>query len=142
MSITLLACETSAILKHRELYSGLCGDLNGKEIQRRGDTCIHVGFPGIFSSVQFSRSVVSNSLRPHESQHARPPYPSPTHILVVKNLPASAKDTGDMGLIPGSGRSPRGGNGNPLWYSCLENPMDRGPWWAMAHGVAESDVTE
>ena len=58
---------------------------------------------------------------------------------VVKNLPANA---GDMGLIPGSGRSPGEGNGNPLQYSCLENPMDRGAWWATVHGVTkESDTT-
>ena len=43
-----------------------------------------------------------------------------------------------MGSIPGSGRSPGGGSGNPLQYSCLENPMDRGPWWATVHGVAKS----
>ena len=47
-----------------------------------------------------------------------------------------------MGLIPGSRRSPEGGNGNPLQYSYLENPTDRGAWWATAHGVAESDLTE
>ena len=57
---------------------------------------------------------------------------------MVKNLPAHAGDTGDVGLIPGSGRSPGGGNGNPLQYSCLENPMDRGAWWAIVHGVAKS----
>ena len=49
----------------------------------------------------------------------------------VKNPPASAGDTGDMGLIPGSGRSPGEGNGNPLQYSCLVNPMDKGVWQAM-----------
>ena len=49
---------------------------------------------------------------------------------VVKNPPASAGDARDVGLIPGSGRSPREGNGNPVHYSCLENPMDRGAWWA------------
>ena len=54
---------------------------------------------------------------------------------MVKNLPANA---GDEGSIPGSGRSPGGGNGNPLQYSCLENPMDRGAWWATVHGVAKS----
>ena len=46
----------------------------------------------------------------------------------------SACNVGDLGLIPGSGRSPGGGNGNPLQYSCLENPMDRGAWWATVHG--------
>ena len=50
--------------------------------------------------------------------------------LVVKNLPASTGDIRDVGLIPGSGRSPGGGHGNPLQYSCLENPLDRGAWWA------------
>ena len=57
--------------------------------------------------------------------------------LVVKNPPASARDTGDSGLIPGSGTSPGGGNSNPSQYSYLENPMGRGAWWAAAHGVAE-----
>ena len=49
-------------------------------------------------------------------------------VLVVKNLPAKARDTGDLGSIPGSGRSPGGGNGNALQESCLENSMDRGAW--------------
>ena len=49
---------------------------------------------------------------------------------VVKNLPANVGDARDMGLISGSGRSPGEGNGNPLQYSCLENPMHRGAWWA------------
>ena len=48
----------------------------------------------------------------------------------------SACIAGDLGLIPGLGRSPGEGNGNPLQYSCLENPMDRGAWWATVHGVA------
>ena len=58
--------------------------------------------------------------------------------LAVKNLPANAADIRDVGSIPGLGRSPRGGNGNPLQYSCLENPMDRGAWEATVHGVAKS----
>ena len=59
---------------------------------------------------------------------------------VIKNLPACAGDTGDMGLITGSGRSPGGGNGNPLQYSFLENPMDRGAWQAAVHGVTKSQT--
>ena len=62
--------------------------------------------------------------------------------LVVKNLPTSAGDIRDMGLIPGLGRSPGGGHGNPLQYSCLENSMDRGAWQTKVHEVAESDMTE
>ena len=61
---------------------------------------------------------------------------------MVKNPPASARDARDLGLIPGLGRSPGGGNGNLLQYSCLENPMDRGARQAAVHGVAESDTTE
>ena len=56
---------------------------------------------------------------------------------MVKNLPSNAEDTRDLGLIPGSGRSPGGGNGNPLQYLCLENPMDRGAWTAV-HRVSKS----
>ena len=55
--------------------------------------------------------------------------------LVVKNLPADAGDVGDSGLIPGSGRSPGGGNGNLLQYTCLKSPMDREVSWATAHRV-------
>ena len=54
--------------------------------------------------------------------------------LVVKNPSAYAGEVRDMGSIPGSGRFPGEGNGNPLQYSCLENPMDRGAWWAMVKG--------
>ena len=52
----------------------------------------------------------------------------------------SACSAGDLGLIPGSGRSPGEGNGNSLQYSCLENPMDRGAWWAIVHGVAKNQT--
>ena len=59
---------------------------------------------------------------------------------VVKNLLANAGDAGGTGLIPGQGRSPGIGNGNPLQYSCLENSMDREVWWATVHGVAKSQT--
>ena len=61
---------------------------------------------------------------------------------MVKNLPASAADAGHVGSVSGSGRSPGEGNGNLLQYSCLGNPMDRGAWRAIIHGVTkESDMT-
>ena len=59
---------------------------------------------------------------------------------VVKNLPANAEDAGAVGLVPGSGKSPGGGNGNPLQYSCLENSMDGGAWWATLHRVTKSQT--
>ena len=57
---------------------------------------------------------------------------------MVKNLPTSAGDAGDLGLIPGSGSSPQVGNGNRLQYPCLKNATDSEAWWAIAHGVAKS----
>ena len=59
---------------------------------------------------------------------------------MVKNLPANAGDIRDVGSIPEWGRSLGGGHGNPLQYSCLENPRDRGAWWATVHGVAKSQT--
>ena len=60
-------------------------------------------------------------------------------VLLVKNLPLCARiDVRDEGSIPRLGKFPRGGRGNPLQYSCLENPRDRGAWWAMVHGVAKN----
>ena len=61
---------------------------------------------------------------------------------MIKNLPASAGDLRDAGLVSGSGRSPGGGHGNPLQYSCLENSMDRGVWQATVHMTANSHMTE
>ena len=52
----------------------------------------------------------------------------------------SAHNAGDLGSIPGSGRSPGEGSGNPLQYCCQENPMDRGDWWATAHGITKSQT--
>ena len=60
--------------------------------------------------------------------------------LVVKNPPANAGDVRDLTSIPGSGRSPGVGHGNLLQYSCLENSIDRGVWWAMVHRVAKSQT--
>ena len=59
---------------------------------------------------------------------------------VLKNLPANAGDSGHVGFIPGTGRSPGVGNGNPLQDSCLRNPVDRGAWWATVHGVTKSQI--
>ena len=59
-------------------------------------------------------------------------------FLGGSEVKVSACNAGDLGSIPGLGRSPGEGNGNPLQYSCLENPMDGGAWWATVHGVAES----
>ena len=60
--------------------------------------------------------------------------------LVVKNPPANASDSRDVSLIPGLGRSPGEGNGNPLQYPCLENSMDRGALWVTVHGVTKSQT--
>ena len=66
--------------------------------------------------------------------------------VVIYSFPGGSEDKvsacseGDLGLIPGSGRSPGEGNGNPLQYSCLENPMDGGAWWAAVHRVAKSQT--
>ena len=61
-------------------------------------------------------------------------------MLVVKDLPTSAGDIRDAGSIPGLGRSPEGGHDNALQYSCLENPIDRGDWWATVHEFAKSQT--
>ena len=67
----------------------------------------------------------------------------PSGSVVKSHYIVSPCNVGDVDLIPGLGRSSGGGYGNPLQYSCLENPMDRGAWWATVHGVSEeSDITE
>ena len=83
---------------------------------------------------------ISVSLREDRSQFELPsPLSGFPGGSVVKNAPTNS---GVEGSIPGSGRSPGEGNGNPFEYSCLGNPMDRGAWWATIHGVAkESDIS-
>ena len=104
--------------------------------------------------------------RTHICAHTHPPHTHPTHTLeyysaikkneimpfaetwvdlgyfpggsVVKNPLAETGDAGDEGSIPGFGGPPEEGNGNPLQYSCLGNPMDRGAWWSTVHGIAKS----
>ena len=90
------------------------------------------GKPGVLQSMGSPR--VGHDLKTEQQQ----PYIYTQVALVAKNLPAKARDLRDMGSIPGSGRSQGGGNGNPLQYSCLENPMDRGAWQATVLGVAKS----
>ena len=63
---------------------------------------------------------------------------APQVALVIKNLLANAGDIRDIGSNPGTGKSLGGGHGNPLQHSCLENPVDRGAWWAAAYGLAQS----
>ena len=83
-----------------------------------------------FSQKAKSPSKISQGIRSRASQVA----------LVVKNPPANAGGLRDMSLIPGSGRSSEGGHDNPLQYSCLDNPMDRGTCWATAHSVTTSQT--
>ena len=75
----------------------------------------------------------------HTHTHAHIGFPSSSE---VKESAYNVGATEDGGSVPGWGRSPGGGHGNLLQYSCLENPMDTGAWWAKVHGVSESDTTE
>ena len=89
----------------------------------------------ILSDKCFKFSVIINKLKSHihlESCKASEGFPGGSEVK------APACNAGDLGSIPGSGRFPGEGNGNPLQYSCLENPMDRGAWWATVHGVPKS----
>ena len=65
---------------------------------------------------------------------------TPGNSFVAQTVKASAYSAGDLDLIPGSGRSPGEGNGNPLQYSCLENSMNGGAWWAIVHGVSKNQT--
>ena len=93
---------------------------------------------------QVSRSCI-NSLSKKEAKGQRHIWKDPDvrgspDGLVVKNPPANAGDTRDAGSVPESGRTPAGGYGSPLQYSRLENPMDRGAWWATVHSVPQSQT--
>ena len=86
---------------------------------------------GSFSSAPSTGSVLASV------SGGRPHLGASQVALVVKNPHANAGDIRDVGSIPGWGRSPAVGHGNPLQYSCLENPMDRGTWWAIVHEVTD-----
>ena len=84
---------------------------------------------------------VPQAIPPSSRSGDQSPLPWASQVeLVAKKLPANAGDIRDADSIPESGRSPGGGYGNPLQYSCLENPMDRGTWWAIVHGVTKSQT--
>ena len=89
----------------------------------------------LVSAIQQSESVIHTYIHTHTHTYISPLSFSKGFLggTVVKNLPANEGDAGDSDLIPGSRRSPGAGNGNPLWYSCLENPMDSGAWQATVH---------
>ena len=96
------------------------------------------GFNGAFYMIPFyllSWYIIYTSFLKNFFSGCPKVYRASQVALVVKNLPANAGDIRDMGSIPGLGRSPGGGYSNPLQYSYLENPMDRGVWWATVHRV-------
>ena len=93
------------------------------------------------TSFQFSRELYGCA--EHNSRTAVILYQASQVALGVKNPPANAGDIRDVSSIPGLGRSPGGGHSNLLQYCCLENPMDKGAWWVIVHGVAKQlDTTE
>ena len=102
-------------VQHVELCSMLCGSLDGRGVWGRIDTCICMAESFHCSPETITILVINYT-----------PIRASLVVQQVKNPSGSAGDIKDMGSIPGSGRSPRGGNGNQLQYSCLGNPMDRG----------------
>ena len=101
------------------------------------NSAIATGLERVIFSFQSQRKAMSKSVQTTAQLHS-------FHMLGTRGFPCSsvgkesACSAGDQSLIPGLGRSPGEGNGNPLLYSCLENPMVRGAWWATVHGVAKS----
>ena len=118
------------------MQSGVSGDFIQKNLENRKRVNIFCGVCTKIAEFQFCFLV---SETPHGDSHF-----GLNLFLHAKGFPHSSVGTesacnaGDLGSIPGSGRSPGEGNGNPLQYSCLENPMDREAWWAIVHGVAKS----
>ena len=93
----------------------------------------------IFAFVAFALGVIFKKSPPGKQQKSLVVLGDPV-VLVVKNLCASAGGVRDTGSIPGPGRSPGGGHGSPLQYSCLETPIDRGDWRATVHGVTKNQT--
>ena len=114
VAVRMLPCSTSA-----------SGSLRAPKPR----TASALALPWLFQSRWYRSSTVCCPPRLIEASQV---------VLVVKNLPANARGVRDTGLIPGSGRSPGGGHGNPLQYSCLENSLDRGAWWATVRRIAQS----
>ena len=88
------------------------------------------------NGLTFNSAVLSLSGHAFGPSHSS----APQVVLLIKNPPANAGDRRDLGSVPGSGRFPGGRYGNPLQYSCLENPTDRGAWWTIVQGVAKSQT--
>ena len=110
-------------------------------MKRQKDMILEDEFTGSkcvqYTTGQEQRAITNNS-RKNEEAGSKQKWCSVVVALGVKNLPANAGDIRDTGLIPVSGRSPGGGLGYPLQYTCLENPKDRGAWWATVHRVTKS----
>ena len=94
-------------------------------------SCEHILEGGFLGAVQYEESKIIGQCKQRQASQV---------ALVVKKHPANAGDRRDVGSIPGTGRSPGGGNGTSLQYSCLGNPTDRGAWSATVHGVAKSQT--
>ena len=111
-------------------------------LAKAGLTSWEAQTPGTCQSASGTHSpMIHTAPLPQEFKRKGESFRASQVALVVKNLPANAGDTRFTGSIPGSGRSPGGGHGNPLQYSCLENPMDRGAWQVTVHRF-QRDTTE
>ena len=135
---------------HREGFGGRKKKKKTTTTKKTMETLVHSFLlPSVHPPRRLSSALkLSSACLAHRGLISRPgmalawtPHSTASQVaLVVKHLPAKAGDVRDAGSIPGSVRSPREGNGNPLQYSCLENAMDRGAWWATAHRVPKSQT--